>query len=185
LGEVVGVGCPERCALPDCLVVGEDWEDAGSVRQTPTGTWLVATNKDRAVAYCRVLACDQRDDLERQAGRVAAEFGRRTILLSNVVCEIGSGLDGHRVKLRKLLSDPLVTTIVVEHRDRLARFGVDYLEAALTATGRRIVVLNPEEVNAGAVRPRLPDHSGQTITDVQVTGQACHPAAPPPGLRGL
>ena len=36
--------------------------------------------------------------------------------------------------------------IVVEHRDRLARFGVEHREAALAATGRRIIVVNPDIV---------------------------------------
>lgn len=40
---------------------------------------------------------------------------------------------------------------MVEHRDRLARFGVEHLEAALAATGRRIVVLNPDEVKEDLV----------------------------------
>jgi putative resolvase len=118
-------------------------------RQLPTGTILVdppARAEGTAVAYCRVSSADQRADLERQAGRVAEECGTRGITLAATVTEIGSGLDGDRVKLRKLLSDPGVTTIVVEHRDRLARFGVDHLEAALSATGRRLVVLRQDEV---------------------------------------
>jgi putative resolvase len=36
---------------------------------------------------------------------------------------------------------------VVEHRDRLARFGVEYLEAALGAQARRLVVLDPGETS--------------------------------------
>jgi putative resolvase len=36
--------------------------------------------------------------------------------------------------------------VVVEHRDRLARFGVEHLEAALSAQGRRIVVVDGGEV---------------------------------------
>jgi putative resolvase len=39
------------------------------------------------------------------------------------VSQIGSGLNGHGAKIMRLLSDPAVQTIVVEHRDRLARFG--------------------------------------------------------------
>ena len=35
---------------------------------------------------------------------------------------------------------------MVEHRDRRAPFGVEDLEAALAATGRRIIVVNPDEV---------------------------------------
>jgi putative resolvase len=136
-----------------------NWFHAGALpvpaRQLPTGTILVeppARSVGRTVAYCRVSSADQRDDLERQAGRVAQECGERGIALDGTVTEIGSGLNGHRVKLRKLLAQPAVTTIVVEHRDRLARFGVEHLEAALAATGRRIVVLNPDEVKDDLVR---------------------------------
>ena len=62
-----------------------------------------------------------------------------------MVCEVGSGLNGKRPKLRRVLSDASVTVIVVEHRDRFARFGVENLEVALAATGRRIVVADPGE----------------------------------------
>jgi putative resolvase len=50
-----------------------------------------------------------------------------------------SGLNGKWTKLKRLLADPQVTVIVVEHRDRLARFGIEHLEAALSAQGRRLV----------------------------------------------
>jgi putative resolvase len=62
-----------------------------------------------------------------------------------VVTEVGSGLNGKRPKLKRLLADPQATVIVVEHRDRLARFGVEHLEAALSAQGRRLVVVDPGE----------------------------------------
>ena len=62
-----------------------------------------------------------------------------------IVAEVGVGLNGNRAKLRRLLADPQATTIVVEHRDRLARFGVDYLAAALAAQGRRIVAVEADE----------------------------------------
>lgn len=78
---------------------------------------------------------------------MAERCGERGIVLSATVTEVGSGLDAHRPELRKLLADPSVTTIVVEHRDRLARFGVEHLEAALSASGRRIVVLDDAEIN--------------------------------------
>ena len=70
----------------------------------------------------------------------------RGIRIDRTVTEIGSGLNGRRTKLRKLLADPKVSTIVIEHRDRLARFGVEYLEAALAAHGRNIVVLDDTEL---------------------------------------
>ena len=63
--------------------------------------------------------------------------------VGEVVTEVGSGLNGKRPKLRRVLSDPSAGVVVVEHRDRLARFGVEHLEAALAAHGRKIVVADP------------------------------------------
>jgi len=51
-------------------------------------------------------------------------------------------MKGKRRGLARLLADATATTVVVEHRDRLARFGAGYLEAALSAQGRRIVVVD-------------------------------------------
>lgn len=136
-----------------------NWFHAGTLpapaRQLDTGTILVepaASGVGCTVAYCRVSSVDQRDDLDRQAGRVAQDCAARGIALDSTVTEIGSGLNGNRPKLRRLLSDPTATTLVVEHRDRLARFGVEHLEAALAAQSRRIVVLDNEEVADDLVR---------------------------------
>jgi putative resolvase len=145
-----GQGISYRTAL--------NWFHAGNLpvpaRQLPTGTILVDPPPvaGRTVAYCRVSSADQRDDLERQAGRVAGECGRRGIRLDATITEAGSGLDGDRVRLRELLADPAVTVIVVEHRDRLARFGVEHLQAALSAAGRSIIVLHPGEVKDDLAR---------------------------------
>ena len=66
--------------------------------------------------------------------------------------EVGSALNGNRAKFKRLLSDPSVATIVVEHRDRLARFGSEYVESALAAQGRCVVVVNNTEVEDDLVR---------------------------------
>jgi len=66
-------------------------------------------------------------------------------VVAKEVLEIGSGLNGHRRKLSGLLADPDVSVVIVEHRDRLARFGVEYVEAALAAHGRTVVVVNEGE----------------------------------------
>jgi putative resolvase len=76
--------------------------------------------------------------LARLAG-YAAEHGLRVV---KVVGETGSGLNGRRPRLLALLGDPKVGIIVVEHRERLARFGSEYIEAALNATGRRLIVVD-------------------------------------------
>ena len=127
-----------------------NWFHAGtlpvSARQLPTGTIVVEPSAEpsgKTVAYCRVSSAEQRDDVERQAGRVDEEAGNRGITLDATVTVVGSGVSGDRAGLRKVLADPRVSGIVVEHRDRLARFGVEHREAALAATGRRIIVIEP------------------------------------------
>ncbi len=72
--------------------------------------------------------------------------------VDEVVTEVGSGMNGHRRRLARLLADPMSSTLVVEHRDRLARFGVEHLEAALGAHGRRVLVADAGEVDDDLVR---------------------------------
>ncbi|MGI5137644.1 MULTISPECIES: IS607 family transposase [unclassified Streptomyces] len=126
------------------------------VRQAPSGTWLVdepaARLSGRVVAYCRVSSADQEADLDRQAARVVAGANQQGLAVAEVVREVGSGLDGRRRKLHRLLADTSAAVIVVEHRDRLARFGVEHLEAALSASGRRLLVLEASETTEDLVR---------------------------------
>lgn len=141
-----------------------NWFHAGELpvpaRQLPSGTILIdppVTVSGLVVAYCRVSSHDQESDLERQAGRVLTLCSERGIRIDRTVTEIGSGLHGRRTKLRTLLADPKVSTIIVEHRDRLARVGVEYLESALAAHGRTVVVLDDAE---------LPDDLARDLTEV-------------------
>jgi putative resolvase len=53
------------------------------------------------------------------------------------------------------VSDHDAKVIVVEHRDRLARFGVEHLQAALAAQGRRIAVADPGEKTDDLVREMI------------------------------
>jgi len=120
-------------------------------RQTSTGTILVdvePSRPGRLVVYVRVSSHDQRVALDRQVARVTQWATGQGLAVDEVIAEVGSGLNGKRPKLRRLLADPPATTIVVEHRDRLARFGVEHLEAALAAQGRRLlVVVDPGETD--------------------------------------
>lgn len=102
--------------------------------------------------YARVSSSDRREDLDRQVGRLAAWATAQGMGVTLIVAEVGSGLSGSRGKLERLLADPGVGTVVVEHRERLARFGVEYVEAALRAQGRRLVVVEEREVDDDLVR---------------------------------
>jgi putative resolvase len=62
-----------------------------------------------------------------------------------VVKEIASGVNDSRPKLISLLKDSSITLVVVEHRDRLTRFGFNSIDALFVITGHRIEVVNPAQ----------------------------------------
>jgi putative resolvase len=99
----------------------------------------------RTVLYARVSSHDQRSDLDGQVARLTKWAAVNGLSVDEVVAEVGSGVNGERRKLQRVLADPTAQTVVVGHRDRLARFGVDNLEAALSAQGRRILVAGEGE----------------------------------------
>lgn len=105
------------------------------------------------VGLCACVSSrDQTGDLQRQVARLsrwAAQSGHRVV---RVESEIGSGMNGSRVRARRLLADPDVTTVVVEHRDRLGRMNTELVEAALEAADRRLVVLDDGELEDDLVR---------------------------------
>ncbi|WP_094795278.1 IS607 family transposase [Streptomyces kasugaensis] len=102
--------------------------------------------------YARVSSRDQKPDLERQTARLSAWAAKAGQKVVRVESEIASGMNGCRAKAKRLLADPAVTTVVVEHKDRLGRMNVELIEAALSATGRRLVVLDDGEVEDDLVR---------------------------------
>ncbi len=110
------------------------------------------TPKRQTVVYARVSSADQKPDLDRQVARVTEWATSQEISVDRVVTEVGSALNGHRRKFLALLGDPCVSRIIVEHRDRFARFAVEYVEAALSAQGRELIVVDPAEVDDDLVR---------------------------------
>lgn len=111
-----------------------------------------AQSRGRTAVYARVSSTDQRADLDRQVARVAEWAASEQIGVDKIVTEVGSALNGHRRKFLALLRDPTVTRIVVEHRDRFCRFGSEYVQAALAAHGRALVVVDSAEVDDDLVR---------------------------------
>ena len=125
------------------------------IEQLPNGRYYVvvpAQNDGRLVVYARVSSADQKEDLDRQVGRVVEWVTQQGLRPDDVVKEIGSGLNGNRLRLRRLVADHTVSTIVVEHRERLCRFGFQYVKAALAGRGARILVMEDGELEDDLVR---------------------------------
>ena len=124
--------------------------------QLATGTVIIHAApviEPPAVAlYARVSSGDQKADLDRQVSRLAEFSAKHGFWVVEAVQETGSGLNGRRQALLRIFRNPKVQVIVVEHRDRLMRFGFEYVEAALAAQGRRVVVVDGAEITDDIVR---------------------------------
>lgn len=129
------------------------WWHQGVIRgyQAPSGTIIVETDVkphppfERVVIYARVSSPEHRENLERQVERLVQYCTTRGYQVAQVVKEIASGVNDSRPKLLALLKDPQATRIVVEHKDRLTRFGFHYLETLLEIQSRTIEVVNVAE----------------------------------------
>ena len=124
-------------------------------RKLGTRTIVVDTPDDNAEGvglYARVSSTDQKNDLARQVTRLSEWAAQEHLQVVRVVSEIGSGMNGNRSKLRKLLANPAVGSVVVERRDRLGRMNTELIEAAMSAHGRSVVVLDDDEVEDDLVR---------------------------------
>ena len=106
----------------------------------------------RTVLYARVSSSDQSDDLVRQAERLQRFARDREWVVDEVVLETASGLDGQRRKLLRVLGQGGRLRLVVEHRDRLARFGFEMVEACVRGSGGEVAVIDPDEVEDDLVR---------------------------------
>jgi len=100
----------------------------------------------RRVCYCRVSSRKQKDDLERQKASLQSLYPTYTI-----VTDIASGLNFKRPGLLSLLEEArrgVIEEVVVAHKDRLARFGVELIEWFLRSNGVKLVILQEDHLSA-------------------------------------
>ena len=115
--------------------------------QLPTGTIVIPDYQEfdkteYVICYSRVSSSENKSNLVKQSERINAYCSAKGWIVKENVQEIGSGLNDKRKKLNKILKDGNATKVVVEHKDRLSRFGVSYIEECLSKFGCDLVVIN-------------------------------------------
>src|SRR5215469_11035943 len=121
--------------------------------QTPTGTVIVrepvlpAPPPGRVARYARVSSADRKAGLDRQRQRLRDDAAAKGYTVAKEVSEMASELTDQRPKRSQLLTDPTIGTIVVEHQDRLTRFGAEVIRQLLETQGRQLEVLFPSETD--------------------------------------
>jgi len=118
--------------------------------QLPTGTIIVIEKKenklpDKVCIYARVSSSENKNNLNTQAKRLEDYSIARGYQIYKTVKETGSGVNDNRQKLNQILRDKNYNKIVVEHKDRLTRFGFNYLKILADEQGKEIEVVNMSE----------------------------------------
>ncbi|OQY45097.1 MAG: hypothetical protein B6242_11285 [Anaerolineaceae bacterium 4572_78] len=125
-----------------------NWFRAGKIKgyQMDTGTIIIIDDDgeklQKIAVYARVSSNKERSQLNSQAERLVAYCTAKEWHVHKVVKEIGSSIGENRKKLMTLLTDPTITIIVIEQKDRLVRFGFNYIESLLNQQDRQIIVVN-------------------------------------------
>ena len=102
--------------------------------------------------YARVSTKKQADsgNLDRQIGRLTEFAIQKGYKIGGMYKEIASGVNENRKELNKLLDRIKETPnskVIIEYKDRLARFGYNYLEKYIQDAGSQIVVVEQKETN--------------------------------------
>ena len=110
--------------------------------------YLERREETRAVIYARVSSADQKEDLERQVNYLTNYATAKGYKVVEVLKDVASGLNTGRkglLKLFKLVESRSVDVVLVTYKDRLTRFGFEYLEEFFSAMGTHIEVVFGEE----------------------------------------
>ncbi len=119
------------------------YRNAAGQRLYDVDSYLQGNQEPETVCYCRVSSHKQKDDLQRQV-----QFMHQRYPAASIITDVGGGLNFERKGLVSLLErlhrgDKL--TIVVAHRDRLARFGFELIQWMAEQNGGNILVLDNQD----------------------------------------
>jgi len=133
---------------------GYRWFKKGIIpnaKQMTTGTILIdddikseIKNDLKVYVYCRVSNNSRKKDLNNQVKRCLEFCTARGYEVIKVYKEIASGMNDKRKQLWKLLDNNPVK-IIVEHKDRLTRFGFEYIEKLLKKQNCELIVINRDK----------------------------------------
>jgi predicted site-specific integrase-resolvase len=147
--------------IPDTV---RRWERCGKIRPERTaGGHRRYSEKDvqdalrlkiqdkpkRKMIYCRVSGAGQKDDLKSQVEAMEL-FALGRGMVTETVTEIGGGMNMSRPKFLRLVTDIIngdVDTVIVAHKDRLARFGFELIDNIAKTYGCEIIVVNVERLS--------------------------------------
>lgn len=119
----------------------------GAIRDD-TGHILVPVNNpindndNKCIIYARVSSNTQKKDLYKQTERLKSFAAAKGYNIVGVKSEIASGMNDSRKALTNILQRDDWGVLLVENKDRLTRFGFNYLKVLLEKSDKKIEVMN-------------------------------------------
>lgn len=101
------------------------------------------------IGYCRVSSSQQKEDLVRQA-KIVQTYCEKHDQPFKIIKDIGSGLNYKRkglLELIHLICIKRCSEVVINHQDRLVRFGFDLIQAIANENQVKLTVINQTEQN--------------------------------------
>jgi len=119
-------------------------------KQLKSGTIVILDEslkliENNVILYARVSSSENKDNLESQLNRLRDYANAKGYIIKKEIKEIGSGLNDKRQQLENILKSNDWNILIVEHKDRLARFGTNYLNILLEKDNKKIEIINNTE----------------------------------------
>lgn len=110
------------------------------------GKILIPINDDsnvtNCVCYARVSSNDRKDSLASQQKRLEEFANLKGFNIIKSYKEIASGMNDNRSELNKILNSDDWKYLIVENKDRLTRFGFNYIKTLLEKNNKGIIIIN-------------------------------------------
>jgi predicted site-specific integrase-resolvase len=122
-------------------------------KQLPTGTIVIDEEhsekrlESHAVLYARVSSSENKSNLDAQLSRLRSYAAARGYTIVKEIKAVGSGLNDKRPLLEKVFDSENWNILVVEHKDRLARFGTNYISLLLKKQGKTLEIINQSKAD--------------------------------------
>ena len=131
------------------------WFDEGKLPvkayKTPSGCILIDDSLPESISsekivyiYGRVSSNDKKLDLENQVKLCEQYCAAKGWIVKKILKEVASGMNDNRKKLNQVFEEK-PNVLVVLYKDRLTRFGFNYLKTLLPKIGVELVVVNENQ----------------------------------------
>ena len=126
-------------------VKGFQDEDTLTIYVQDTDNIELDNHQTKAILYARVSSTINKASLDGQIERMKQYASAKGYVVIEEHKEIDSGLNENRKKLNALLNRHDYNVLIVEHKDRLTRFGASYIEQALNNNNVSLEIINQTE----------------------------------------